>query len=182
MRHHLGTSRCRRGEASIPSLQALTQRMGRDSRPRSTMLLRKRGFSSSRLIWEKRSISILKDDAPFQVCERSAEAVMDPAPERQVRAVAPADIEPVGVVEHVRVPVGRAEKDDDVVASPHGKAVRPVIPYDVGLFAGLEGVDGALCDVGFSACGSLAGECSISEGCKNCAKMSSHDQHLKAIS
>ena len=58
----------------------------------------------------------LKNDPAFQACKRSPDAVVDAAPERQVRTVSAADIEPVGIVEHVRVPVGRAEQDDDVVA------------------------------------------------------------------
>ncbi len=55
------------------------------------------------------------------------------------------------VVEDEGLGCGRQDTD--------AEAGQPVIPCDVGLFGGLEGVDGALCDVGFSACDSLAGEC-----------------------
>ena len=42
--------------------------------------------------------------------------MMDAASERQVGALAASDIKAVGILEDVRVPIGRAEKQDEVVA------------------------------------------------------------------
>ena len=49
---------------------------------------------------------------------------MDAAPEREVGIVRAADIEPVGRLEHVRVPVGGADRDGDVVARADLEAAR----------------------------------------------------------
>ena len=49
--------------------------------------------------------------------------MVDPAPEREVPALAAIDVEAVRIDEHVRIPVGRAQKEHDVVAFPQPEAV-----------------------------------------------------------
>ncbi len=41
--------------------------------------------------------------------------MVDPAPEREVRTLVAINIEPVRILEHVRIPVGCAQKKDDIV-------------------------------------------------------------------
>ena len=64
----------------------------------------------------------LEDDSAFQTRQRGAEAMVDPAPERDVGPGVAPDIEPVRILEHVRIPVGRAQKEHDVVAFPQRNA------------------------------------------------------------
>ena len=49
--------------------------------------------------------------------------MVDPAPEREVPTLAAIDVEPVRIDEHVWIPVGRAQKEHDVVAFPQPEAV-----------------------------------------------------------
>ena len=62
--------------------------------------------------------------------------MVDAASERQVRALAASDIQTVGILEDVRIPVGRAEKQDDVVTFARKRPVheRPVATARVSLF------------------------------------------------
>ena len=108
------------------------QRSGRDRRPRSTMPLRNLGRPPMQLDPREALQQHLERDPSLQARERRAEAVVDAAPEREVGIVRAADIEPVGRLEHVRVPVGGADQDGDVVAradlEPVHRAVGPRAP------------------------------------------------------
>ena len=62
--------------------------------------------------------------------------MVNPAPERQVRTLAATDIQPVRILEHIRIPVGCPDKQHDVVAFSYRKAVYLAIrqhPPKIGL-------------------------------------------------
>ena len=61
----------------------------------------------------------LEDDPALKTCKRRAHAVVDAPPEGQVGALGAADIEAVWVFERIRVAVGSADQDNDVVPFPH---------------------------------------------------------------
>ena len=58
----------------------------------------------------------LQDDPAFETRQRGAQAMMDTASECQVVSFSALEIEPVRVLKNIRIPVGRAEQDDDVLA------------------------------------------------------------------
>ena len=49
--------------------------------------------------------------------------MMDAAAECQVVAFPSLEIEPIRIFEYIRIPVGRAEQDDDILALTHGETV-----------------------------------------------------------
>ena len=65
----------------------------------------------------------LERDAPFEARELRPEAVVDAAPEREVRTCVPGDIEAFGVVEGRGITVGGADENDDVVAPAQAESV-----------------------------------------------------------
>ena len=72
----------------------------------------------------------------------------------------PEDDAPVGCL--APAGAGAVVEDEGSGSRRHdadAEAGERVVPCDVGFFGGLQGVDGALCDVGLSACGPLAGVC-----------------------
>ena len=69
----------------------------------------------------------LQRDAGLEARERRAEAMVDAAPEREVGVRVAPDIEPVRIVERVRIPVARAEQDEDVVAPAQRESVHLAI-------------------------------------------------------
>ena len=65
-------------------------------------------------------MQLFENGPAFQACERSAETMVDTAYERQMGALAAADIQTVGILEDVRVPVDRAEKRDEALSEKTG--------------------------------------------------------------
>ena len=74
------------------------------------------GAGSQSQLWQASS-DHGQDDLCLQFCEGSAQAKVNAIAERELPVLGPANVEPVGIEELVRVTIGRAKDGGDVLSS-----------------------------------------------------------------